>query len=399
MESEQSQSTPGDKNNTASFFLQAQRPWVPVFAQMPDHVITLAQVPAWQFYWDAKILVDTTAEVAMYYDMDRLMPIGDVYDYEIEGMGAKMIYSDNAMPTIDFREPLVKELDDLYNLKTPDFFKDGRLPFALDCIKYGTDYGVYQSRFCSPFSMAVGMRSYPALIKDLRKRPQFAHELFTFIVDKVVIPYLRVQREYCGINVARGADAWACVPNLSVEEMRKWVIPYIHRMMSKAKDFGVTVTSNSGDYNEESLDKFDVEVLHGSFDIEVALQGGPSLFLGMGRWQDYPLEPVRAYTARYRDRGIKVQITVGVNARLLRDGPLDKIVSTVRRFIDVFARDHELTIFLANIPADTPPDHVHAAIAAAHVYGHKPIADDLDAIEFKLPKREPFQQWIRKKSD
>ncbi|MBA7541862.1 hypothetical protein ES705_34178 [subsurface metagenome] len=138
---------------------------------------------------------------------------------------------------------------------------------------------------------------------------------------------------------------------------------------------------------------FDTEILHGSFDVEVASQGSPSLFLGMGRWEEYPLEPVREYTARYREQGISVRITAGVNARLLRDGPVEKIVSTVKRFIDAFARDHELSIFLANLPMDTPAAHVHAAIAATHTYGRKPIADNLDEIEFNIPERESFQEW------
>ena len=360
---------------------------------MHDHAMALAGVPARTFYRDARAFVDTTALVAAYYDMDILLPVADVYNFEIEGMGGKMIYSDNAMPTVDFRDPLVKEPDDLRQLKTPDFYRDGRLPYALDCIKFGTEYGVYQSRFCAPFSMAVGMRSYPSLIRDMRKQPEFARELLTFIVDEVLVPHLKVQKEYCGITTARGADAWASIPNLSVKDMKEWVVPYNQRLMTKAEEYGITANSNSGDYNEERPEKFDTEILHGSFDVEVASQGSPSLFLGMGRWEEYPLEPVREYTAKYRNQGISVRITAGVNARLLRDGPMEKIVSTVKRFIDAFARDHELSIFLANLPMDTPAAHVHAAIAAAHTYGRKPIVDNLDEIEFSIPERESFQEW------
>jgi len=264
--------------------------------------MALAGVPAGTFYWDARTFVDTMAQVAAYYDMDSPMPVADVYNFEIEGMGGKMIYSDNAMPTIDFRDPLVKEPDDLLQLKTPDFYRDGRLPYALDCIKFGTEYGVYQSRFCSPFSMAVGMRSYPLLIRDIRRQPEFAHKLFTFIVDEVLIPHLRVQKEYCGITVARGADAWASVPNLSVKDMKEWVVPYNQRLMVKAGENGITANSNSGDYNEERPEKFDAEILHGSFDVEVASQGSPSLFLGMGRWEEYPLEQTMDIRIRLKMR-------------------------------------------------------------------------------------------------
>jgi len=375
------------------FFLQPERPRVRVFAQMHDHAMFLAGVPARTFYWDARTFVDTIAEVAAYYDMDNLMAVADAYNFEIEGMGAKMIYSDNAMPTIDFRAPLVKGPEDLRRLKTPDFYRDGRLPYALDCIKFGIEYGVYLSRFCSPFSMAVGMRSYPLLIRDMRRQPEFAHELFTFIVDEVLVPYLKEHKAYCGITVTRGVDAWACVPNLSVKDMKEWVVPYNQRLMAKGEELGMAVSSNSGDYNEERPEKFDAGILHGSFDVEIASQQSPMLFMGMGRWEEYPLEPVREYSARYRKQGIRIPVTVGLNARLLRDGPVERIVSTAKRFIDTFARDHELSIFLANIPMDTPPAHVHAAVAAIHTYGRKPIAADLDKIKFRMPERESFQEW------
>ena len=50
---------------------------------------------------------------------------------------------------------------------------------------------------------------------------------------------------------------------------------------------------------------------------------------------------------------------------------------------------------MANIPADTPPAHVHAAVAAAHTYGHLPLADDLSQVKFELPKRESFEEFMK----
>jgi hypothetical protein len=113
----------------------------------------------------------------------------------------------------------------------------------------------------------------------------------------------------------------------------------------------------------------------------------------MGRWHEYPLEAVRDYTEKFRKQGMPVTITAGINARLLRDGPIEKIVDTVKRYIDTFARDHNLSIFLMNVPYDTPPDHIHAAVAATHTYGKLPIADNLDEIKLEIPKRESFEEW------
>jgi uroporphyrinogen-III decarboxylase len=410
-----------EKPGSASIDPNSASPWIFVRAQMHDHAMTLAGIPARKFYWDAQTFVDTWREVANYYAMDVVNnALADGYNFEIEAMGAKMVYSDNAMPTVDFREPLIKQPADLYKLKTPDFYHDGRLPYALEYMKLcESKYGL----FCGIFSMAVGMRSYTALIKDMRKRPEFAHEIFTFITDEVLAPYLRVQKEYCGIEIAEGADAWATVPNLSVQELNEWVVPYNQRLIKMAREFGVKAILASGDYCEEELLKFDAEVVKGSFDIQISSRiGGIAvsdlrepgedtlarikehaaiaelIALAMGRWHEYPLEPVREYSAKYRERGINFSIRAGINAQLLRNGPVDKIVNSVKRYIEAFAKDHRLIISLANIPADAPCEHIHAVVAAVHTYGRLPIADDLDKIEFRPPKRETFQEWREKQS-
>ena len=376
------------------------KPWIQIAAQMHDHPMMLAGVPAKKFYYDAKILVDTIADVSGYYQLDTLNAWGDNYNVEIEALGGKLIYGENSMPTIDFRDPLIKNPEDLRKLKIKakevDWYKDGRIPFALDIINFCQEYGTNMGIFTAPFSLAVGLRSYPKLIKDMRKQPEFAHDLFTFIVDDVLVPYIKAQHDYCDIVYAIGPDAWAVVPNLSVKDMKEWVVPYNLQVMEKAKKFGVMAMCASGDYCEERLEKFDVEVLQGCFDVIIESAGATLVNLGMGRWHEYPLEPVREYTAKYREKGIKVTIMGSINARLLRDGPIEKIVNTIKRYIDTFALDHNLSIFLVNIPADTPPDHIHAAVAATHTYGRLPIADNLDEIKFELPHRESFKEWKQK---
>jgi uroporphyrinogen-III decarboxylase len=387
-----------DKKKNAGPLKMNGSPWIPVSAQMHDHVMTLTGVPARKFFWDARTTVEAFAEVADYYQMDQFVAFTDSYNIEIEALGAKMIYSDHAMPTIDSRDPLIKKPADLLKLKTPDFFRDGRLLYALDCIKLMKQKpkGLGIGYFCGPFSMAVGMRSYPALIRDMRKQPQFARDLFTFIIDEITVPYIRVQKEYCDIGFAGGADAWACVPNLSVPMLMEWIVPFSRQLTEKASQFGVMVVGGAGVYSEEKPEKFDAKILHSSFDVQIALLGRPMLTLGGGRWHEFPLEPVLEYSAKYRKQGLRVPIAASVNARLLRDGPVDKIVDIIKRYIRTFAKEHELSINLSNIPADTPSDHVHAAVAAIHTFGRKPIAENLDAIKFETPRRETFTEWKRK---
>ncbi|MFX1551616.1 MAG: uroporphyrinogen decarboxylase family protein [Promethearchaeota archaeon] len=381
------------KKDLGSLISRGDKGTITISAQCHDHVMYLTKVPAKKFYSDLGLNFEMGDLVSRYYDLDGQAGGFDAYDLEVEALGGKLIYGENSMPTIDFRDPLIKGPDDLKKLKEKeiDFYKAGRLPQILEAGGYA---GAGMVAFCAPFSLAVGLMGFPSLIKAMRKNPEFAHELYTFIVDDVLTPWIKVQNQNCDALMGIGADAWCCIPNLSIKEMNEWVVPYNQRLERNAKKFGVITMNVSGDYCEERLEKFDPKILHDSFDVQIASMGGnPSLFLAMGRWHEYPLQAVRDYTEKFRNEGKTVTITAFINARLLRDGPVDKIVDTVKRYIDTFARDHNLSLFLANVPYDTPSDHIHAAVAATHTYGKLPIADNLDEIEFKLPKKPSFDEW------
>jgi hypothetical protein len=95
---------------------------------------------------------------------------------------------------------------------------------------------------------------------------------------------------------------------------------------------------------------------------------------------------------------MRVSIVASLNARLLRDGPVDKIIDTIKRYIEVLGRDHNLAISLANIPADTSPRHIHTAVAATRTYGRLPLARNLDEVALQVPERESFQEYLEKMS-
>jgi uroporphyrinogen-III decarboxylase len=373
---------------------------IPIIAPLADHSMCLAGVPARKFYSEAETHIKTMAAAAAYYGLDAVSGGGDTYNFEAEALGQKMIYSENAMPTIDFREPLIKNPADLLKLKVPDWIRSGRIPFILDTIKLNATMGLKSGKFCAPFSLAVALRSYPRLIRDLRKNPEFAHDLFIFLVDEILPSYLRLQKKYCGISAANGADAWAVFPNLTPDLMEKWVLPYADRLFNNCLNYGIIATTvGCGDYCEERIEKFDKKILFKCFDIQrKLLRGMPMVSLGTGLWHKYPLQPVLEYLTRYKEKGIRAFIPANVNARLVRDGPVEKIVRNIKCFIDFFGRDHNLFIVLANIPADTPPRHVHAAVAAARTYGRLPIVADLNDVRFQTPERESFQKYVESMS-
>jgi hypothetical protein len=74
-------------------------------------------------------------------------------------------------------------------------------------------------------------------------------------------------------------------------------------------------------------------------------------------------------------------------------------VERIKFYLDKMARDGRCLIHLNQIPAGTPPEHIHAAVAACHTYGRLPIPGILDDIYFKIPKRESFEEFLREKGE
>ena len=108
----------------------------------------------------------------------------------------------------------------------------------------------------------------------------------------------------------------------------------------------------------------------------------------------YELGPdrVKSYASQH-----KIPVTAGFDASLLKDGPVEAIVDRMKLYIDAFGRDGQCMIHLNQIAAETPPEHVHAAVAACHAYGRLPLAKNLDDISFEMAQREPFSDFMRRK--
>ncbi|MDY6833815.1 MAG: uroporphyrinogen decarboxylase family protein [Chloroflexota bacterium] len=360
----------------------------PVLAQMHDHAMYMADVPSKEFYGNAQTHLKALRDVTAYYNLDIPVVIGDVYNIEVEALGAKMIYGENSMPTVDFTQPLIKEPKDLLKLKSPNPLRDGRMPYALELAK---EQGI--GLICAPFSLAVAMRTYPRLIRDMKHDPKFVDDLFNFIINEVHIPYLKAMRKESGVRVAGGPDAWSAFPNVTPEMGERWVLPYSKKLHREAIRIGIhTMILASLDYCEERPEHFDNDMIKKCLDVEAKAGGFPLAILLMGRWQDIDLRVVRDWSDHKMGFLGPAPISAAVNARLLHDGPIDEIVNVVKRYVDVLGRKGRFIGFLANISADTPPEHVHAAVAAFHQYGKYPIADNLDTVHFKMPQVEPFRK-------
>ena len=366
--------------------------------QSHDHCMTVAKVRARKFYWDAEVMYSASAAVQRWYGFDNCTAAGDIYNFEVEALGAKMIYSDNAMPTVDTNHPLIQTRADLDRLGPLDPAK-GRTPMnvALGRLLIERAPGPFAGGFfCSPFSFLCQAMSYPKAVRALKRDKAFARDLFDYAENQAIFPVLKALSD-AGVKNATGADAWSAFPDLTPELVEEWVVPSAQRLGARGqKELGMTVAAGlaAADYCEEDPGKFDKAIMFKCW--ETGLKTMPAMiFAFMGRTQDWDMHWLQEFAVSHGPNGLKAPIYVGLNGRFMRDSTPDEIVALLRNWIDILARDGGLMLTIANVPADTPPINIHTSVKAIHEMGKFPIARDLSAIRVTPPAFRPFDEWLK----
>jgi len=359
-----------------------------VGAQSNDHSAHLSGVSPKQFFTDAYTFTKVQLLVTEYYRFDVPSNFWDVYNVEAEAMGQPLVYPPEGIPDVDRTRPLIAEPADLDRISPPDPEKSGRLPWIQKVNHYYLEMTGRLDRvyFTAPFSLAANIRGYENLVGDIYTRPDFAHRLFEFICDEVLGPHIEALRTAAGIPdlFMDGRDAWASPPMITLDMMDEYVVAYTHRLRARLGD-NVITRGNWGDAKSRDPERFFSQKLLCSPGTLSVLD--PDLFeVGPDRVKKYATEN-DAFTA------------AGVDATLLKNGPIEAIVDRIKFYIDRLARDGRCMIHLNQIPADTPPEHIHAAVAACQTFGQLPIAANLDDVPFRPPQRESFSEFLQEKGE
>jgi len=354
-----------------------------VGAQSNDHSAHLAGIPSKRFFTDAYAFSRVQILVSEYYRVDAPINFWDVYNVEAEALGQKVVYHPGGIPDTDRTHPLIKTPADLDHITPPDPYKSGRLPWVQQVNKHYFEMTGKLDRafFTAPFSLAVNIRGYENLVADMYERPKFVHHLFKFLCDEVLLPHMEVMRSEVGNPdlILDGRDAWASPPMITLDMMDEYVVAYTERLRDRLGE-GVITRGNWGDAKSRDPERFFAQKLQCCPGTLSVLD--PDLY-------DVGPQRVKKYAIAHN-----VSVTAGVDALLLKDGPVEAIVERIKLYLDNLARDGRCLIHLNQIPAETPPEHIHAAVAACHTYGRLPIPDNLDDIQFEVPQRESFAEFI-----
>jgi uroporphyrinogen decarboxylase len=199
------------------------------FAFWAPAAVGIDNISVEEYYSDPEKMYYCQLLTLVRFKQDYPLLIVDPYNTEPEALGAKLKFVGDDAPVIV--EPALKRKEELPNLQIPEPRRDGRLPYRIEiCRMHKEILGKYfptSTSINAPFSMAVGMRGYEALLLDMREDPDFVHDLLNFCTE-VIITFGRAIHNACG-SYPSISDAWSSVPHLSPDMFREWSFPYACR--------------------------------------------------------------------------------------------------------------------------------------------------------------------------
>ncbi|MFH2044638.1 MAG: uroporphyrinogen decarboxylase family protein [Pseudomonadota bacterium] len=362
---------------------------VPVSAQFPGHVCKMAKISFDKVFTNPLTLIEISLLLTEYYGITVAEPQWDVYNIEPESIGQKIKYFPNHIPDIDRSDYVIQDKNDIDKIRFNGLYA-GRFSKLVDSYKLAKDYtglprtGLVAS---SPFCTACNIYGYENLIASIASDPKFVHEMLRSICDNLMIPYIRdLKNQFPEAQNVILADAWASIPLINMKIMNNFVVPYVQYLNDNLKipgfiamsagNWGDTYLKNPMDLVEARL-KMTMNTCLLALDPDVNIIG-PEFFKNVSDKHSIPLQ-------------------IGFDASLLEKGPVSEIIARVKRYIKAGASGGKFILFLNNINADTPPEHVHAFIAAVNAYGKYPIPEHFDSVEVKIPKRESFESFVKMK--
>ena len=355
-------------------------------AQSNNHTVKLLGIDSKRFITDPELFIKAQLLISAYYELDKPCMDYDVYNIEAEALGQEMIYKDGLLPEINFTNPLIAEKRDLYKLKSPVCKDKARFSFVLDVNKlFKSITGIIpRIRFCGPYSIAASLRGYKNLMIDLEDDKRFVKDLFDFLTDEVIIPWIQLQRQDMEepSALAGGVEAIATFPNISTRTMDEWIIPYYEHTKQKIDNITFTTCCGGISYfkNPENFFLYQLATCPGiikgyQWDIE---SNGFKVF------NDYAKKN-------------KLNLRLAISAQTLLSINKNEIVNLVKRYLTEGGVGlANYSIFISDIDPNTNPEIVCYVAAAVKQLGIFPIGEEIK-YSYLPPEFLNFNEWLSKK--
>jgi len=365
---------------------------VPVILQPYTYAMAMHGLSSDIFFREPEPFINASANMANYFGVDFWSPVFDFYNIELDALGQKLIWRDSSEPDVDTSAPLIAGHASLNHLRPPVPGKSGRMPYVLDAYKrYMELMGLPPMCYCcSPFTMAVLVRGYVNLLRDMRDDPRFVHRLMEFLSMEVVVPWIDKMVEVTDASIVVMSDAWASAPNMTTAMIREYCLPYVQKVI-KATNSSMRTVLDSGSWGEKDV-KEPREIL----DIKMDMMAGNAFkalrpFFLLVWNEDYEVVGIDR-VRKYADEK-KVCLMLNVRPNLLEEGPTEAIARTVKGMIREGAGKGRLVMLINLAPVGTPVENVHTAVAAIKQFGKYPLRPDYEEIAFEPPQALDWPTW------
>ncbi len=378
----------------AGFFGRPDR--VPVLIQPYTYAMGIHGLSSRIFFREPVPFVNASYNTTKYFGFDFFTPVFDFYNIELEAMGAALVWRHGSEPDVDSRSPLIPSEEEFRKLKPPVPGKSGRMPYILESYRRFMDIMELPPMCycCSPFTMAVLARGYVGFLRDMRRNPAFAHRLMEFLSMEVVVPWIDSMVKVAHPSMVVMSDAWASAPNMKVDAVREFCLPYVQKVIKATNSLMRTVLDTGSWGEREAGDPREI------LDVKMEMMAGNPvsalrpLFLLV--WaEDY--EALGVPVVREYSDEKNVCLMLNVRPELIEEGPPERIFETVRGLIRDGAGKGRFALLANLVPIGTPHEHVHALVQAARSLGRYTMTGrKLGKGGYEPTRHEPFEDWLKR---
>lgn len=295
-------------------------PFVPTIYEHAAKVV--GKTPS-QVAQSEELIVNSQLESYKIYKHDLISVGVDIYNVEVEALGAKVSFYDNTdIPSVE--EILVKNKGDIKKLKVPDPEKDGRMPIFVNAtekiLKEVGDEVIVNGTIVGPFTLAAILRGFENFIMDMVYDRDFALEVMEFAKKVGLFFAQSFIRRGAGISIN---ESWISPPLLSPDLYSRYVYPIEKQMVDEIKAMGLD----------------NIALISGGNTTEIApymLKTGTSLLMA-----DYNTDQ-QYYKELCREKG--VMLRASIESKLVEYGTKDEMREAARKVIDKCG-DYEKFIF------------------------------------------------------
>lgn len=356
-------------------------------ALITEFIPEICKVPYdFLFRDDPVAMAECTLLVQEYLHLDLLVANMDVYNFEAESMGATIKFYEDHCPDFDRSSYFIRNEADLDKIKYHGL-ESGRFPYLIEYHKAFKKYTGVDTFpiFSAPWTLAGNLYGLDNLIVDTIDDPDFVHEFLRRIVDDFHVPmYKELSSVIPGMAEVSLVDAFATVPMVDVAIVETYIKPYLQRLMDKLDMPGMrlldTAFFGSALLSEEDRRRFEDFVIWAN-----------------GRFfcSDPDAAALTPEYARARATECLLPLQTGVDAKLLEFGTVDKVIDTVRHYVQAGkAGPTPCIFFFNNITPSSPMENIWAAINTVEIYG-APGADE--NTPYAKPNFLPYEDFLRHK--